>query len=263
MGTQADQPAEQRDPDEQWFWEHYGEAADQTLGFLGAVGIATQGSLMADIGCGDGILSLGLAHKGQPARLTGFDVVPTDRETLLARARRYGVASELPSELEFQSSGPTALPADDGSFDVVTTWSAFEHVTDPAALLGEIRRVLRPQGVLFLQLWPFYHSERGSHLWDWFPEGFHHLGRDVDEIVAEMVRSGARDADWTNYMAREFRHLNRVTLDELQRCLLGAGLDVRRMELLSHTVNLPGGLDRYRLSELGIAGVKLLAVPTG
>jgi SAM-dependent methyltransferase len=252
---------EQLDPDTRWFWEHYGEAVDQTLAFLHAAGVATEGRLMADIGCGDGIITLGLVHKGKPRHLTGFDVVPTNREELLSRARRHGVASELPSELEFQHSHAITLPADDASFDIVTTWSAFEHVNDPAALLQEIRRVLHPHGVLFLQLWPFYYSERGSHLWDWFPEGFHHLGRDEDDVVAEMLRSEARDPDWTNYMAREFRHLNRLTLDELHRCLVGAGLAVRRMELLSHTVNLSGALDGYRLSDLGIAGVKLLAVP--
>src|SRR6202022_1497098 len=102
-------------------------AVDETLEFLVAAGFDTRGALMADIGCGDGILTLGLAHKGQPQHLTAFDVVPTDREQLLARARRHGVASELPSELEFQRSDPTALPAADASFDIVTTWSAFEH----------------------------------------------------------------------------------------------------------------------------------------
>lgn len=53
-------------------------------------------------------------------------------------------------------------------YDVVVTWSALEHVAEPVSMLREIRRILRPGGVLFLQLWPFYYSDRGSHLWPRF-----------------------------------------------------------------------------------------------
>src|SRR5205807_894976 len=122
----------------------------------------------------DGILCLGVAHKGRPSRLVGFDVNPTDVHHLGRRAQEEGVPPTADG-LEFQGCEPDRLPAPDNSFDIATTWSAFEHIADPQAVLREIRRILRPSGVLFLQLWPFYYSERGSHLWDWFPEGFHHL----------------------------------------------------------------------------------------
>lgn len=46
------------------------------------------------------------------------------------------------------------LPFGDGSFDVVVTQETMEHVDDPFAALGEIERVLKPGGVLYLQL-PF------------------------------------------------------------------------------------------------------------
>lgn len=251
------------DPQARWFWEHYDDAVEQTLTFLEGAGVATAGREMADVGCGDGILTLGLMHKGHPAQLTGFDIVETDRDALRDQAERHGVDSRLPPELAFKRSGPVTLPAADDSFDIVTTWSAFEHVADPAAVLGEISRVLRAEGVLFLQLWPFYYSERGSHLWDWFSDAFHHLRSSQEDLVREMEASGKSDPEWTRYMAREFQGLNRLTLDELQLCLHAAGLEVVRLELLSHLVNIPRGLRRYRLADLGVAGVKLLAVPVG
>ena len=71
------------------------------------------------------------------------------------------------------------------------TWSVFEHARDPLGLLREMRRIVRPDGELFLQLWPFYHSFRGSHLWDWFPEPFHHLGQSVEEVEAGVRASDA------------------------------------------------------------------------
>jgi SAM-dependent methyltransferase len=42
------------------------------------------------------------------------------------------------------------LPFADGSFDLVTANMVVEHVDDPAALLAEVRRVLRPDGRFLL-----------------------------------------------------------------------------------------------------------------
>jgi SAM-dependent methyltransferase len=51
------------------------------------------------------------------------------------------------------------LPFADSSFDVVTAWNVFEHVSDLEALLHEVRRVLRPGGSL-LAIAPNYASLR-------------------------------------------------------------------------------------------------------
>jgi SAM-dependent methyltransferase len=248
------------DPDRQWFFDHYTAAADQILEFLGADAIPMEGKRVADIGAGDGIIDLGLAHRGRPAELVGFDIVPTNADDLLRRARLHGVAEQLPDELTFRTSEPTGLPAEDASFDLAVTWSAFEHVREPIGLLREVRRVLKPSGVLFFQLWPFYHSERGSHLWEWCPEGFHHLVAGP-AAVAAAVRERNDRPEWSEYMLNEFSELNRLTLDELQLALQAAGLEVRKLEILSHPVHIPPAALRYPLSMLAIAGVKLLAVP--
>ena len=162
-----------------WFTEHYDSAASRVVEFLAADGITLEGRQVADIGAGDGILDLGLVHKGRPARLVGYDVNPAaaDLHVLLESARKQGVCDALPDSLEFAVSGPTSIPAGDGTFDVVVSWSAFEHIGDSVGVLREVRRVIRDDGVLFVQVWPFYHSQFGSHLRDWFPEGWEHLER--------------------------------------------------------------------------------------
>jgi ubiquinone/menaquinone biosynthesis C-methylase UbiE len=249
-------------PDTQWFWDHYASAADQIVEFFAGGGVELKGRAVADIGCGDGIMALGVAQRAGPARLVGYDVNAVDVELLTARAREHEVAQSLPSNLRFELSEPTTLPAADESFDIVYTWSAFEHVGDPPALFREIRRILRPEGVLMLQLWPFYYSSHGSHLWEWFPEPYHHLVQDDDEIASAMRASGRHTSEWTEYMLGEYRTLNRVTIDELQDGMADAGLTIRKFEIMGDSAHVPAGAARIPVSQLGIAGVKLLAVPS-
>jgi ubiquinone/menaquinone biosynthesis C-methylase UbiE len=256
-------PAEKAQPepaaDRKWFFDHYDEAAGIAVDFLSAAGVALEGRTVADIGSGDGIIDLGIAHKGRPARLVGYDLRRTDASILRERARLHRVAEELPKALEFEESGLVRTPAPDDTFDVVISWSAFEHVQEPVMMFTEIRRILKPSGVLFLQLWPFWFSQKGSHLWDWFDLGFHHLLQHEDDILDVIRNSSRHPEDVSEYMIDEFRHLNRITVDELQRAMLAGGLAVRRFQLMSHLVDVPAAALRYPLSDLGISGVQLLA----
>jgi SAM-dependent methyltransferase len=245
----------------EWVREHYHQAAQEVVDFFAAAGADLAGKDVADVGAGDGLIDLGVVHKAAPARLVGFDIVPTDTGALLELARRDGIAEALPDTLEFRASEPSWLPADDGSFDFVFSWSTFEHVAEPLALLREIRRVLRPGGILMIQVWPFFHSRHGSHLWQYFAEGFVQLLHDGEEIEARVRRDPGPDPEWAERLLAEYRSCNEITLDGLQGALQAARFTVRRLEVLSHTVAIPEGLEHYPLSMLGVAGAKLLATP--
>jgi SAM-dependent methyltransferase len=248
------------------FRSQYEEAAQAIIDFLGGVQISMTGQDVADIGCGDAIIDLGLAHKAKPRRLIGYDLDLVEegvRSDLTRAATQAGVSPELPPCLGFARAEPLSIPAEDESFDLVISWSAFERIADPAVVAREMRRIIRPTGVLFLQLWPFYYSAHGSHLWEWFPgEEFVQLRRSPDEIAA-VLRANPQGPtpDWHERTLGEFGALNRITLDELQRALLAGGFAVRLVEVDAPIVNLPAETARYRLADLAIAGVKLLALP--
>jgi SAM-dependent methyltransferase len=94
-----------------------------------------EGSSLLDLGCGAGMLAL-LKRKG--VALTGVDL----SDECVAAARRNGYDETVRSALE-------ALPFSDASFDYVVSLDVLGHI--PAeqkdAVLAEIRRVLRPDGV--------------------------------------------------------------------------------------------------------------------
>jgi SAM-dependent methyltransferase len=245
-----------------WFADHYGDAANRLLGFLALDGHTIEGKRVADIGAGDGILDLGLVHKGRPAQLVGFDLHRTHEDILLEAARREGVCDALPEALEFEECQPASIPAPDGAFDVVVTWSAFEHIDDPLAVLREARRVIADDGILFLQLWPFYYSQFGSHLRDWFPKGWEHLQMTPEEIEVTVRSSPVHGEQWADVMLGEFGTLNKVTVDDLGRALRDAGFGVQRLNLLTRVVPIPPEPAlRFPLSALGVEGIELTAVP--
>ena len=77
------------------------------------------------------------------------DYVTTDwSESVHPGARRADVIASL-----------DALPVDDASFDAVLCTQVLEHVDDPGAVLGELHRVLRAGGGLWLTVplaWPLH-----------------------------------------------------------------------------------------------------------
>ena len=88
-----------------------------------------------DLGCGDGRLSTEL----DATELTAADVSPV----ALERARPRLPAARI---VELDPDAP--LPFEDGCFDLVLCAETLEHVRDVQLLLSELRRVLRPGGVL-------------------------------------------------------------------------------------------------------------------
>lgn len=252
-------------PDNQaaeWFHERYTLAANEVIEFFGAEFHALSGQEIADIGCGDGIMDLGIFKRVLPARMVGFDTKPTDTRLLERLAVEHSVASRLPPSLQFTQCRPDSIPADNESFDYVFSWSALHHVADPRAIISEVRRIIRPRGALFIQLYPFFHSRNGSLLERWFPEGFPQLTIPYEEMAAKVKEQPGDDPAWAEKLLRDYVKLNRITLDDLGKLLAVCGFTVTRMKLITSEARLPrGASSALPLSQLGIEGVKLLAVP--
>jgi len=250
----------ERDP---WFFSHYISAVDAIKEFISPDNLSFDGAEVADIGCGDGIIDLGIANRLKPKKLIGYDINPVNEEKLQIKSSALIGNQELPKNLEFRRCGERDIPADDNSFDWVISWSAFEHITDPVAVLGEIHRVLRPEGVLFIQLFPFYHSAWGSHLEEWFSAPYVQHRLSPEQIQQHLYNNPAPNkSEHSESMFEAFRTLNKITLDDLHLYLQESGFLVRKAELITDAQHIPEESLKFPLSALLVGGVSLLATPS-
>jgi len=97
------------------------------------------GMRLLDFGCGTGTTTVGLAAAVAPGEVVGLDI----GEPALALAAERGVGN-----VRFDSGSVYALPFPDASFDAAFSRSVLEHLAEPLAALREVRRVLKPGGVI-------------------------------------------------------------------------------------------------------------------
>lgn len=91
-----------------------------------------------DVGCGFGFPSFYLARYGH--EVVGID--PSSSE--IATARAIAERLDQPDNIEFKVIEQNTLLFEDDSFDAATLSTSLECMSDPEALLKELKRVLRP-----------------------------------------------------------------------------------------------------------------------
>lgn len=105
-----------------------------------------EGERMLDVATGTGIvLRLAHARSAGLSRLVGLDLTPGMLE--VAREKSAGL------DVEFVVGDATALPFDDGSFDLVTCQQGLQFFPERERALAEFVRVLAPGGRAVVACW--------------------------------------------------------------------------------------------------------------
>lgn len=174
-----------------WFlgttiWRDYVlEPAVQQLAKLAGSHFPHQGHLV-DLGCGEALSLPLVASAFQPGRITALDIDP---EALDSARSKYSNRREAPSlSTTFIRASATRLPLADRSVDAVFCHQLLHHLYRQSTALQEIRRVLRPGGLLmlsescrsFIESWPVRLLFR-------HPKG---IQRDATDYVRAVQKAG-------------------------------------------------------------------------
>ena len=130
-------------------WEKSAPGYDKQIAFFEKIwfgggrqwlGARAQGRVL-EVAVGTG---LNLAHYPADVTITGIELSPA----MLAIAKRR--AGDLGRDVDLHTGDAQALPFPDGSFDTVVCALSLCTIPDPAAAIGQMKRVLVPGGRLLL-----------------------------------------------------------------------------------------------------------------
>ena len=244
-----------------WFYKHFDHAARTTATYLLGDSPLLRGRIL-DVGCGDGITDLGIALRCEPAELVGIDPF-RGYERLPEILRNANVPADVvPSNLRFLPASANEIPFEDDRFDVVISWGSLEHIVGGyAKALSEIRRVLKPDGLLMAHPGLFY-SDVGNHLGEFRfarEEPYVHLKRPREWLRETVLASEPDRMDRSGDVAtpadywRWFTELNPITVPAFEDELRALGFEPWRVALRTHDrVDYTPELQRYSFVDLAV-----------
>ncbi|KAF7713574.1 Methyltransferase domain-containing protein [Penicillium ucsense] len=99
-----------------------------------------------DVGCGPGSITVDLARRVPQGQVVGVDYVsdPLDGARSLASSRGL-------TNVKFDVADIHSLPFSDDTFDVVHAHQVLQHIADPVLAFREMRRVVKPGGIVAVQ----------------------------------------------------------------------------------------------------------------
>ncbi|WP_185736176.1 class I SAM-dependent methyltransferase [Nocardioides sp. LS1] len=107
------------------------------------IGRQPSGARILDVPCGGGVALRGL-RRDQGVEYVAADIAQAMLDRTMHAAGERGVADQVRPRL----ADVEELPFDDGSFDLVVSFTGLHCFPDPARAMVEMVRVLRPGGVI-------------------------------------------------------------------------------------------------------------------
>ena len=184
--------------DAAWSQAVYARRTGQVAAFLAPH--LRAGIRLLDCGCGPGSITVDLAQAVAPGDTIGIDL----REDALVQARALARERRI-ATVAFQAASVYQLPFPDGSFDAAFACAVLQHLAAPLVALQEIRRVLKPGGVIGVAdgsstLDFRYPTNPLLEKWDWLRarEREHNTGRPPEML---RLRALLREAGFARTQA--------------------------------------------------------------
>jgi ubiquinone/menaquinone biosynthesis C-methylase UbiE len=157
-----------------------------------------ENALLLDAGTGPGRIPVLICQMQPNWQIVAIDMA----QSMLQIAVQHVVQASLQNQIRLELVDAKRLPYADGHFDMVFSNSLVHHLPDPLPFLQELKRVLKPQGGIFL--------------------------RDLLRPVDEATINALVDSIGTDYDQRKlFRDslYAALTLDEVEQLINQAGLE--------------------------------------
>ena len=124
--------------------QHASRTADKQAGWF--LPYLRPGMTLLDCGCASGSITVGLAEAVAPGRVHGVDISEVEIGRAIARAEQQNIEN-----ISFTVGNVYELDFSDNSFDAVFSHNVLEHLAHPDHAIQEMRRVLKPGGMIGLR----------------------------------------------------------------------------------------------------------------
>ena len=142
----------------EWEYRGVGRMMDCYRGYRAAKDIFHDKTVL-DVGCGAGGNSTAYAEFGAK-HVYGIDIEPSYEEKSMAFAASKGV-----NNFTFRCCDAAETDFPDSFFDVIMLNNSMEHLPQPEKTLAELKRILKEDGLLYINFPPYFHPY-GEHLSD-------------------------------------------------------------------------------------------------
>jgi ubiquinone/menaquinone biosynthesis C-methylase UbiE len=186
--------------------------------FLDWLGVPA-GLRWLDVGCGTGAFTELVLERSNPRDLSAVDPA----EDQIAYARTKPAAKRV----NFRLAEAQKLPFADGEFDVAAMALVITFVPDPAQAIAEMKRVVKPRGML------------GTYVWDFLGKG------NTQQPLREAVEARGTPVQSTP------GHVH-SRLENLRAIFTGAGLEAVSVRPIEIDISYPN-FDEYWTAQTGFA----------
>src|SRR3989344_977592 len=182
------------------------------------------------------LLDIGSHRGGYSIAFTklGYDVTGLEFDLNKIKTAKE-VSKEYSTIISFVKGDATNMPFKENTFDIVILSNVIEHIKGTKKLLAEIRRVLKPKGLLYIQFPPYWGFTGGHIYFKAFPIPLHYLGNSSAMKLANLLKFDS-----------EIHEIEKITINNLIK--LSADLNFK-VKTLKTIPNLTGA---RRLREMSI-----------
>lgn len=138
----------------------------------------------------------------------------------------------------------SSIPVEDNYFDFVFSCNAFEHINDLPDTIAELKRVLKPGGIIYAHYGPIWSGPDGHHIeyielenrtlnfWeDYVIPHWAHLVFTEEELTNLLCRTFSKeDALKISYSVFNAEWVNRLSFEDYIQIFMGSGMRLCHLE---------------------------------